>query len=91
MLRDVVLAGARTGLRAVDAVLPIVDGLTIDAGDVGASWTGARDPAWSWGGVLVRAPSPTVGLPPGEMRGLGARAEELKRVPSLAATRSAAG
>ncbi len=90
-LRDVVLTGARTGLLAVDSVLPLVDGLTIDAGDVGASWTGARDPVWVWRGVLLRAPAPAIGLPAGDMRGVGARSEELRRVPSLAASRPEPG
>ena len=86
-LRDVVLTGARTGILAIDSTLPVIDGLTIDAGDVGVSWTGVRDPAWSWRGVLLRAPSPAIGLPAGEIRGPGARAEELRRVPSLAIPR----
>ena len=90
-LRDVVLTGARTGIVAVDSLLPVIDGLTIDAGDVGVSWTGTRDPAWTWRNVLLRAPTPAMGLPAAELRGLGARVEELRRVPSLTTTRPESG
>ncbi|HYE06209.1 MAG TPA: serine/threonine-protein kinase [Planctomycetota bacterium] len=83
-LVDVALLGARTGIAAAGSQLGRVDGLTIDAVEVGLSWNGARDRAWQWQGLLVRAAQPAPGLDGLSLADDGARADALKRVPLAA-------
>ncbi len=83
-LADVALSGARIGIAADGSQLGRVDGLTIDAVDVGLAWNGARDRTWRWQGLLVRAAQPAPGVDGVGLADGGARPDALKRVPLAA-------
>jgi hypothetical protein len=83
-LRDVLVTGAATGLRADGARLTAIDGLSVRAGELGLWWHGTRDPAWTWQRLQLQAPHPVQGveLPGGAAD--GARTERLVQVPGAA-------
>ena len=83
--RDLVLRGARVALQAEAASIIRIDGLTAEAHEIGIAWTGPHDPAWNWQGLSVQANRPLSGLTDIETNGAGARAEQLQRIPRLAA------
>ena len=80
-LVDVALRGARLAWRADTTAVSRLERFTAEAVDTGIEWLGARDPAWTWHDLLVRAPRPAIGLPPVALDGTGASAQALSAVP----------
>ena len=80
-LVDVALRGARLAWRADTTAVSRLERFTAEAVDTGIEWLGARDPAWTWNDLLVRAPRPAIGLPPVALDGTGASAQALSAVP----------
>jgi len=83
-LVDVALRGARVGWRSDGTIVRKLERVTVEAVDTGLSWIGPRDPAWSWNGLLVRAPRPALGVN-GDLGGSGADAGALAAIPLAAA------
>jgi serine/threonine protein kinase len=83
-IHDVSINHVPVGLRADDAQLTTVDGLTIAGTRTGVSWTGVRDPRWSWTRMLVQAPQPVLGQLQLGASAEGARADRLCQVPAAA-------
>lgn len=79
-LRDVAIRGVAIGVKIDGARVPAMNGLTVNAADVGLWWRGTRDPAWSWERLQLQAPKPSQGL---ELQAAteGARPERLDLVP----------
>lgn len=75
-LTDVAVAGVALGLEADGALIHHIDGLSLSASVTGLRWTGPRDPAWTWSGLAVQAPTPIDG-PLTLIPGSGARRERL--------------
>jgi hypothetical protein len=79
-LRDVAIRGVAMGVKCDGARIPAINGLTVTAVDVGLSWRGTRDPAWSWERLQLQAAKPSQGLEL-EATTEGARPERLGLVP----------
>ncbi len=87
-LRDVAIRGVAIGVKIDGARVPAMNGVTVNAADVGLWWRGTRDPTWSWERLQLGAPKPSQGLElPAAAE--GARPERLGLVPAgqLAAVR----
>jgi hypothetical protein len=80
-MRDVLITGVATGLRADGAQVTAIDGLSIKASDVGLWWRGQREPSWTWHRLSLQAPRQVQGIEaPGGVVD-GARAERLVQIP----------
>jgi serine/threonine protein kinase len=61
-LRDTALRGVDVGLVTNGAQIPLLDGLSIYARQLGVRWQGERHPEWQWQRFNIQAPIPSDGL-----------------------------
>lgn len=83
-LRDVQISGADTAIAASGVTAPLVDGVTLVAGDVGLAWVGAIQPDWTWRDLSLAAVEPATGIDAVDSyRGSGADPAVIARLPAI--------
>ncbi len=60
--RSVKIIGASLAIRSQDSHLSVIQGLDIEATDIGLHWHGAIPQARAWRNLTITAPQPTIGI-----------------------------